>query len=143
VGRKSDALAFDAEVRRRARTGDLGMLDAGHDRLDEFAAEWRRSYAKPTLAPRTVKSYAHAWELHVSPRIGGLQLREVTVQAVPRFAAEMETAGVGASTRRRVLMVLSSVLQRAVEWGRIPANPVRLIRKPSASASTWSSPWRR
>ena len=30
------------------------------------------------------------------------------------------------------MMVLSSVLQRAVEWGRIPSNPVRLIRKPTA-----------
>jgi integrase len=132
LGRKADAMAFDAEVRRRARTRELGTLDAGRERLDEFAAEWMRSYAKPTLASRTVKSYADAWDLHVSPRIGGLQLRELTVEAVQRFAAEMESAGVGAATRRRVLMVLSSVLQRGVEWGRIPANPVRLIRKPTA-----------
>ena len=132
LGRKSDAVAFDAEVRRRARAGELGMLDAGRERLDEFAAEWMRAYGKPNLAPRTVKSYADAWDLHVSPRIGGLRLREVTVEACQRFAADMEAAGVGASTRRRVLMVLSSVLQRGVEWGRIPANPVRLIRKPTA-----------
>ena len=132
LGRRSDAVAFDAEVRRRARAGELGMLDAGRERLDEFAAEWMRAYGKPNLAPRTVKSYADAWDLHVSPRIGGLRLREVTVEACQRFAADMEAAGVGASTRRRVLMVLSSVLQRGVEWGRIPANPVRLIRKPTA-----------
>jgi integrase len=132
LGRKSDAVAFEAEVRRRARTGELGMLDAGRERLDEFAAEWLRAYARPNLAPRTVKSYANAWDLHVSPRIGGLRLREVNVEACQRFAADMEAAGVGASTRRRVLMVLSSVLQRGVEWGRIPANPVRLIRKPTA-----------
>jgi integrase len=132
LGRKADAFAFDAEVRRRARAGELGTLDAGRERLDEFAAEWMRSYAKPNLAPRTVKSYANAWDLHVSPRIGGLRLREVTVEACQRFAAEMEAAGVGAATRRRNLMVLSSVLQRGVEWGRIPANPVRLIRKPTA-----------
>src|SRR4051812_28087938 len=37
VGCKSDAIAFDAEVRRRARTGDLRMLGAGRERLDEFA----------------------------------------------------------------------------------------------------------
>jgi integrase len=132
LGRKSDAVAFEAEVRRRARTGELGMLDAGRERLDEFAAEWMRAYGKPNLAPRTVKSYAEAWDRHISPRIGGLRVREVTVEACQRFAAEMEAAGVGASTRRRVLMVLSSVLQRGVEWGRIPVNPVRLIRKPTA-----------
>jgi integrase len=132
LGRKADAVAFEAEVRRRARTGELAVIDGGRERLDEFAAEWMRAYAKPNLAPRTVKSYAESWDLHVSPRIGGLRLRQVTVEACQRFAAELEAAGVGASTRRRVLMVLSSVLQRAVEWGRIPANPVRLIRKPTA-----------
>ena len=29
-------------------------------------------------------------------------------------------------------MVLGGVLQRAVEWERIPSNPVRLIRKPTS-----------
>jgi hypothetical protein len=57
-----------------------------------------RACAKPTLAPRTVKSYAHAWDLHLSPRIGGLQPRELTVEAVQRFAAEMEAPE---SARRR------------------------------------------
>jgi integrase len=132
LGRRADAVAFDAEVKRRARLGELVAIDAGRKRLDEFAAEWMRAYGKPNLAPRTVKSYAETWDLHVSPRIGGLRLREVTVEACQRFAADTEAAGVGASTRRRVLMVLSSVLQRGVEWGRIPANPVRLIRKPTA-----------
>lgn len=132
LGRKADAVAFDAEVKRRARLGELVAIDAGRERLDEFAAEWMRAYGRPNLAARTVKSYAAAWDLHVSPRIGGLRLREITVEACQRFAADLEAAGVGASTRRRVLMVLSSVLQRGVEWGRIPANPVRLIRKPTA-----------
>jgi integrase len=31
--------------------------------------------------------------------------------------------------------VLSSLLQRGVEWGRIPSNPVRLIRKPTAAGA--------
>jgi integrase len=132
LGRKADAVAFDAEVKRRARLGELVAIDAGRERLDDFAAEWMRAYGKPNLAKRTVESYAATWDLHVSPRIGGLRLREITVEACQRFAADLEAAGVGASTRRRVLMVLSSVLQRGVEWGRIPANPVRLIRKPTA-----------
>jgi integrase len=132
LGRRADAIAFDAEVKRRARLGELAIIDSGRERLDDFAAEWLRSYATPNLAARTVSYYANAWDLHVSPRIGGLRLREVTVEACQRFAAELEAAGVGPATRRKVLMILSSVLQRGVEWGRIPANPVRLIRKPTA-----------
>jgi integrase len=39
---------------------------------------------------------------------------------------------VGAPTRRYALTILQSCLQRAVEWGRIPDNPVRKLRKPTA-----------
>ncbi len=143
LGRKADAVAFDAEVKRRARLGELVAINAGRERLDDFAAEWMRAYGKPNLATRTVESYAATWDLHVSPRIGGLRLREITVEACQRFAADLEAAGVGASTRRRVLMMLSSVLQRGVEWGRIPANPVRLIRNRRRSASAPCGRWRR
>ena len=58
LGRKADAIAFDAEVRRRARTGELVLLDAGPERLDEFAAEWMRVYGRPNLASRTASYYA-------------------------------------------------------------------------------------
>jgi Phage integrase, N-terminal SAM-like domain len=99
LGRKSDAVAFDAEVKRRARLGDLAALDGGRERLDEFAAEWMRAYGKPNLAPRTVAYYAQAWDLHISPRIGGLRLREITIETCQRFAADLDAAGVGAATR--------------------------------------------
>jgi hypothetical protein len=70
LGRKADAVAFDAEVKRRARVGELVAIDAGRQRLDEFAGEWMRAYGKPNLSARTIKSYAATWDLHVSPRIG-------------------------------------------------------------------------
>jgi hypothetical protein len=40
-------------------------------------------------------------------------------------------AGVGANTRHKALTFLSGVLRTAVEWGRVPANPVRDVRKPT------------
>jgi integrase len=33
-------------------------------------------------------------------------------------------------TVRKVVVLLGGMLERAVEWGRIPANPVRAVRKP-------------
>ena len=44
-----------------------------------------------------------------------------------RFASDLVRDG--AATRHRAI-VLRSAMQRAVEWGRIPANPVRSVRKP-------------
>lgn len=132
LGRKGDAIAFDAELRRRKRTGELAVLDAaGRQTLDDFAAEWLKLYAQPALSPRTLAVYASLWDVHVSPRIGGLKLREVSVEACQRFASDMAAAGVGPGARRKTLALLGGVLQRAVEWGRIPTNPARLVRKPS------------
>lgn len=49
--RKRDAEAFDADVHRRKRLGDLGMLDAGRETLADFA---RRSGARSGCSPRGV-----------------------------------------------------------------------------------------
>ncbi|MEA2394167.1 MAG: hypothetical protein QOJ82_2058 [Solirubrobacteraceae bacterium] len=51
LGRKRDAEAFDAKLRRKRRTGELAVLDAGKETLAEFGEEWWKSYAEPT-SPR-------------------------------------------------------------------------------------------
>ena len=44
VGRKRDAEAFEAEVVRRKRTGDLDLLTGGRETLADFAEEWWKLY---------------------------------------------------------------------------------------------------
>ncbi len=130
LGRKRDAEAFDAEVRRRKRTGDLATFDAGRETLAEFARRWWLDYAEPNLAPATLESYARTWDLHVLPRLGDYQVRDVTLQVCQRFAADLAREGVGPATHHRALVLLGSVMQRAVDWQRITMNPVRAVRKP-------------
>jgi integrase len=43
----------------------------------------------------------------------------------------LTAAGVGDAATRKALLVLQSMLERAVEWQRIDSNPAKLIRKPS------------
>jgi ribosomal protein L15E len=40
LGRKRDAEAFDAEITRRRRMGELARLDAGKEPLSQFGEEW-------------------------------------------------------------------------------------------------------
>ena len=128
--RKTDAVAFEAETRRHARTGDLVALDAGRQTLQEFAEEWWRLYAAPNLAPTTLASYASLWDAHVLPRLGATRLREIDPQTIARLRADLTSAGVGPSSIRRVMVILQGVLERAVEWQHIRANPARAVRKP-------------
>jgi hypothetical protein len=130
LGRKRDAEAFDAELRRRRRTGELEQLDAGKETLAEFGEEWWKLYGEPNLAPSTLQVYATVWDAHVMPRIGSLSLRELTPSVLNRFRLELEADGVGRVSITKTLTLLQGVLQRACEWDRIATNPVRAVRKP-------------
>ena len=78
LGRKCDAQDFDAELRRRRRTGEFAALDAGKETLAQFGEDWWRLYAEPNLAPRTLQVYATLWDAQILPRLGQLRLREIT-----------------------------------------------------------------
>lgn len=130
VGRKRDADAFDAEVVRRKRTGDLDLLSGGRQTLADFAQEWWKLYAAPNLAARTLRSYAGLWDRHVLPRLGAMRLNAITPEAIERFRAELEADGVGQPTIYRALALLQGILRRAVEWRRIGHNPVKAVQKP-------------
>jgi integrase len=131
VGRKRDAEVFEAEVVRRKRTGDLDLLTGGKETLADFGQEWFRLYVAPNLAERTQRGYAGLWDRHVLPRLGSMRLSAITPEVVERYCAELEAAGVGKPTIARALTLLQGALQRAVEWRRIPSNPVKVVRKPT------------
>ena len=76
--RKRDAEAFDSDIRRRRRLGDLELLDSGRETLADFAREWWQVYAMESLEPKTRKVYAEMWDKHVLTSLGGLELRRIT-----------------------------------------------------------------
>jgi integrase len=132
LGRKRDAEAFDAEVRRLKRTRDLGQLDAGKQTLADFGEEWWSLHAEPNLAPSTLKVYTVLWDLHVLPRLGSYQLRDLTAEVIHHFRLGLEHGGTGPASVRKTLTLLQGVLQRACEWGRLSSNPLAAVRKPPA-----------
>ena len=132
LGRKRDAESFDAEVKRRKRAGDVDVVNAGKQTLAEFVEEWWRLYAEPNLARATLRLYAMLWDKHILPQLGGLRLRELTPERIEEFRARLVASGAGQVSIRKALVLVQDVLQRAVEWQRIPHNPARLVRKPQA-----------
>ena len=128
--RAADAKAFEAKIRTLKRTGALADIDAGRETLAEFVEEWWTVYAGPNLERATLRAYASFWNSHALPRLGHLPLRELTPQTIARFRADLEAAGVGIEAIRKTMTMLQGVLQRAVEWGRVPTNAVKITRKP-------------
>src|SRR5215210_7894961 len=123
--RATDAKAFEAKIRTLKRTGALADIDAGSETLAEFVEEWWMVYAGPNLERATLRAYASFWNGHALPR-----LRELTPQTIAHFRADLDQAGVGTEAIRKTMTMLQGVLQRAVEWGRVPTNAVKITRKP-------------
>jgi integrase len=127
--RKCDAVAFEDELRRRRRLGELGLLPGSQETLDEYVCQtWAQTHAV-TLAPKTTKHYAGLYDLHIAPYLGGYKLAELSAETISRLAG-----GADRGRDRRVavlhtLDLLGSILQRAVESEQIGGNPVRIVRK--------------
>src|SRR5215211_5967157 len=129
LGRKRDAEAFDGEIKRRKRTGERAVMDAGRETLDEYVAgTWAKAHAAH-LAPRTRRTYANTYDKHIAPRLGDVPLRELDSETIAAFQAELIVAGVGPHAIRKAMALLGGILQRAAEARRLPYNPQRVVRK--------------
>lgn len=127
--RKADAAAFEDELRRRRRLGDLGILAGSRETLDEYVSQtWARTHAV-TLAPSTAKAYALLYDVHLGPRLGQFKLSELTPELIGRWQADRLAAGAGRTSVLKAMTVLGAILQRALEGERIARNPVRMVRR--------------
>jgi len=127
--RRADAERFETEMRRRKQLGELASVKKSRVTLDEFAREWWQRYASTELARATQQRYAAIWDLHVLPRLGGVQLGQLNPGVIDAFQAELRKDGVGEPTIRKTLALLQAICREAVTWGRIPLNPVKPVRK--------------
>ena len=133
VGSKRDARAFEADIVRRQRMGELAAVDASKQTLDGFEREtWWPGYVQPNLARATRESYARVWDKRVESALGGYALREITAPLLAKFLADLRAQGVGPQSVRRTKAVVQSCLSRAVEQGLIQGNPALGVRLPKA-----------
>lgn len=129
LGRKRDAEAFDAEVKRRRRTGELAAMDGGRETLDGYVAgTWARAHAAQ-LAPATRDLYSYLYDRYISPSLGELRLRDIDPEGIAVWQSDLLGAKVGKVAIKKAMTLLGAILQRAAESGRIGSNPQRLVRK--------------
>lgn len=137
---RREADDLERKIKTQLRTGTVSEHTAGEQRLQDFGVEWYDQVA-PGLAENTLRGYEWAWDRWILPRLGTFRLRDLTVERVDVFSAALARAGAGPATIRKVLVVLGSVLGLAVKWGRMPANPVAHVSKPSAARERAVTPW--
>lgn len=93
--------------------------------LVEVVLRAEREYLPTRQTPdgviRTLAALAHYWEASFGPR----PVDEITAAGVRAVLAAMRAAGKSPAYCNRVLSALSVVLEAAVEWGHLEANPAR------------------
>jgi integrase len=128
--KRSDAVAWEAQTRRRRQFRGAAELAAERTTLAEYAGEWWTAYAEPNLSPATLALYATALDLRVLPALGAMTLAEISPAHVERMFSDLRREGTGDPSILKAASVLSAIFSRAVANGLVPANPVRAVRKP-------------
>lgn len=124
-----DAVALDGEMKRKKAMGELITHEKGTIRLCDFYDIYAANHGRVHLSPRTSAVYSTLFSKHISKRIGSLPLRTLSREHVATLSAQLSRT-LAPSSVRKTLAVLQSVLERAVEWGYIPMNPAKGVRKP-------------
>jgi integrase len=92
----------------------------------QFASEWYASKESHGLAERTLEDLRWALSYHLLPWFKDYRLTEITRREVDRFRDHKAREGVlAANTINKVLRILSAVLETAVEYELLSANPAR------------------
>jgi integrase len=126
--RKTDA---DTWLQDKRRAKQLGKpLTVEHVTLEKFMEDYWRLHAVPNLRTSTRESYLSLWAVHVQPRLGSRDLRQITPKVITRFRNDLEHAGVGAATVVKAMALVQSILAFAVTEERVEFNAASSVRKP-------------
>lgn len=100
--------------------------------LGSFGVEYLTRYARAELAASTLRSRRYLWNKYVVPELGDRQLIALVQQPdlLQDFKTSLLEAGLGAPTIHKTLSAVSAVLGKAVEWNRIPMNPMTRVKNP-------------
>lgn len=101
-----------------------GAVLTGESRVAALADYWIRQIEASTRSANTKTIYGRSVRSVITPRIGGLLLRETTTGRVDRFLADVGRQ-IGPSTARTARTCLTAMFTLAVREGALDVNPVR------------------
>ena len=111
----------------------------------EFASEWLAA-REGELRPKTIKDYRWALSYHLLPYFKDHRLTAITAEEVDRFKSQKVREGkIAPAQVNKCLKRLAQILDVAVDYGHIPANPAaskggrRRVKAPPPRR-TWVEP---
>jgi integrase len=130
-------LVADIPTRREAQLlldAKLLPVNQGTARPEAFVAfgtfveqQWK-TLVFPTFKPSTQHGYQTVLNVHVLPAWRDWRLRDMERLAIQQWVADKFRQGAGWQTVRNAWVLLSSILETAVEYGYLQTNPARGVK---------------
>jgi integrase len=127
-GNKKAAQKFLNQKITEQDTGTL--LKPTTETLNQHLDEWLEVIVKASVRPRTAENYDSLIRCHIRNGIGRKRLRDVKVLDIDKLYAQMIADEYSPKTVRHVHNVLSSALEKAIDWEKIHSNPCKRIKLP-------------
>jgi integrase len=140
------------ELTAALRDRDRGInIKPGKQTVGEFLRLWLKDVVKPSVKPKTYRTYSDFVKLHLGPGLGSIQLASLSPQHVRAFQndklttpqpsrrkvkpGELQPPGrpLSARTVKHLLVTLRTALESAVKDGIVPRNVAALVDPPSAA----------
>ena len=106
------------------------------------AKEWMSTVAASRIRASTKSMYEWLLDDQLLPAFGERALGTITSEAIHAYAAA-ERERLAPKTVNYTLALLREILEAADEWGRLPANPARKLRRlavPRREMRVWTLP---
>jgi integrase len=98
--------------------------------LAKFLQSWLTEVVKPSVRPKTLKTYEYIVKLHLEPELGKKVLTKLTPQDVHQFLNGKLKTGLSARTIRHINDTLRCALNVAMKWGLVSRNVATLVGPP-------------
>jgi integrase len=116
------------ELLDEARRGELpGLVQTGATIADAAAEFLRYIEQDRERKPSTIKGYRWLINAQILPALGAVRLEDLTQERVESWFAGLPGKP---SSKRKTLVVLHGIMDRARKLHRLPLNPVKDVEKP-------------
>jgi len=130
ISGKTQAEAIAKAEELKAKRAEGIDLDTKQPTIQQFSGSWLRDAVKRTRRPSTHASYAQLFRLFINPKLGKLRIDKLTAARVQGWVNMLVDGGQAAGTVRNAYLRLREMLDVAVRYRLISANPAKAIDLP-------------
>jgi integrase len=126
---QAEVLAKAAQLKTKR---DQGLdLDAKQPTVEQFSATWLRDVVRRTRRDSTYESYNQMVRLYINPSLGTIRLGKLTAARVQAWVNALVDINLSPSTVRNAYLRLRGMLDVAVRYRLISANPAADVELPA------------